>query len=149
MGRIIATNGVFDVLHPGHINLLLECRELAGDRGLVIVFIDDDTKVRNDKGDQRPIFTTHERLKALRFFRTRDRRLVDQVHVFYSDEDLEAQIKMTAPDILVKGSDWDGKKVVGAEYAKEVLYFPRMDYSSTSIIERIKKGPEWRSLSLK
>lgn len=144
---IVMTNGVFDVLHPGHVNLLLECRRLAGERGAVIVLVDDDSKVRENKGDQRPIFTVRERVKALKFFRLGDKSLVNQVLVFYSDEDLEAQIKMFGPDILVKGSDWSGKRVVGAEYAKQVIFYPNMDYSSTSIIDRIKSGPKWKAIN--
>lgn len=150
MGRVVITNGCFDVLHAGHVNLLLECRHLAGERGIVIVLIDDDTKVKKDKGNDRPIFKIHERMNQVRSLRYGNKLIVDEVRVFFSDEDLSHLIKIYKPDILVKGSDWKGKVIIGGEHAKEVVFFDYIDgYSSTSIIERIKKGPEWRALNRK
>lgn len=148
MGKLAITNGVFDVLHPGHFNLLMYCRHLVGESGQVMVLIDHESKVHKDKGEDRPIFNIRERIKALESLEAYPgRHIVDQCLVFYSDEQLDQTIKMIKPDFLVKGSDWKDKKVIGGEYAKAVMFFDRIEYSSTSIIDRIKKGPEWRTLS--
>jgi D-beta-D-heptose 7-phosphate kinase/D-beta-D-heptose 1-phosphate adenosyltransferase len=134
------TNGVFDVFHIGHLQLLKHCRDLAGEDGEVIVLIDDDAKVRQDKGECRPIFHTHERMKMLNEIPgCNGRPLVDVCMYFYSDEQLENMIKNLNADILVKGSDWRDKPIMGANYVKKVEFFDRIDgYSTSEIIDRIK-----------
>lgn len=129
-------NGCFDVLQPGHFNLLMLAREIATPSGKVIVGIDEDEKVMADKGLQRPIFNVHERAKALLDLRTPERAIVDEVEFFYTNKQLENIIRRIKPDYLIKGSDWVGKRVVGSEYAK-VLYFDRIEYSTTEIIRRV------------
>jgi D-beta-D-heptose 7-phosphate kinase/D-beta-D-heptose 1-phosphate adenosyltransferase len=126
--KISFVNGCFDVLHPGHIELLKHARSL-GD--YLIVAIDSDRKVEEMKGLDRPIFSEHDRslmLKAIRY--------VDVVHVFDTKKDLEQLIESIQPDILMVGSDWKGKEVVGFQYAKSVRFFDRIgEYSTTKTIQ--------------
>jgi cytidyltransferase-like protein len=136
----VITNGVYDLLHPGHFNLLTFCRQIADvnskGRGKVIVAIDEDIKVMADKGLQRPIFDEHHRAKALLDLKISDRQLVDAVHFFSTNLMLLHIIKRERPDYIVKGSDWEGRTVVGSEVAR-VVFFPRLDYSTTEIIRRV------------
>lgn len=126
--KISFVNGCFDVLHPGHIELLKYARSF-GD--YLIVAIDSDRKVAEMKGLERPIFSQHDRalmLKAIRY--------VDVVHVFDTKEDLEQLLESIQPDIMVVGSDWKGKEVVGSQYAKSVRFFDRIGgYSTTKTIQ--------------
>ena len=126
--KISFVNGCFDVLHPGHIELLKYARSF-GD--YLIVAIDSDRKVAEMKGPERPIFSQYDRtvmLKAIRY--------VDVVHVFDTKEDLEQLLESIQPDIMVVGSDWKGKEVVGSQYAKSVRFFDRIGgYSTTKTIQ--------------
>ena len=122
------TNGCFDILHRGHFEMLKYARSL-GD--FLIVGIDSDKKVQADKGPSRPANRAEDRRFALEAI-----RYVDEVVVFDSSEGLASAIKSASPDIMVIGSDWKGKKVVGEEHTKEVRFFDRVgEYSTTSIIE--------------
>lgn len=132
----ILINGVFDVLTPGHINLLLYARQLA-EYDHVIVALDDDVKVMTDKGLQRPIFTIHERAKALMDLKIGGQQLVNRLEFFETNRVLENIIRRIKPDVLLKGSDWKGRKIIGEEYAGKVVFFERMDYSSTEVIRRV------------
>tara|TARA_B100001063_G_scaffold195369_1_gene187046 strand:+ start:3713 stop:4111 length:399 start_codon:yes stop_codon:yes gene_type:complete len=126
--KISFVNGCFDVLHPGHIEMLKYARS-SGD--YLIVAIDSDRKVEEMKGPERPIFPQHDRalmLKAIRY--------VDVVHIFDTKEDLEQLLESIQPDIMVIGSDWKGKEVVGSQYAKSVRFFDRIGgYSTTKTIQ--------------
>ena len=128
--RIVFVNGCFDVLHPGHFELLKYARSL-GD--YLIVAIDSDRKVAEMKGPERPIFSQYDRslmLKAIRY--------VDVVHVFDTRKELEDLLESLSPDIMVVGSDWKGKEVVGSQYAKSVRFFDRLgDYSTTQTVKGI------------
>ena len=96
------------------------------------VGIDADSKVRQDKGESRPFNSQDDRACLLRAI-----RFVDEVIIFESKDDLENNIRKVSPDFLVVGSDWEGKDVVGAQYAGEVRYFTRIgDYSTTKILEK-------------
>lgn len=131
-------NGCFDLLTVGHFNLLTFARHVADNpgRGELIVAIDEDYKIQANKGLRRPIFGVHERAKALLDLKIGDRQLVDKIWFFHTDHELLNLIKRERPDYIVKGSDWDGKIVVGEEVSK-VLFFPRMDYSTSEIIRRV------------
>tara|TARA_Y100000389_G_scaffold48807_1_gene44312 strand:- start:3710 stop:4108 length:399 start_codon:yes stop_codon:yes gene_type:complete len=128
--KISFVNGCFDVLHPGHIDLLKYAKSL-GD--YLIVAIDSDRKVAEMKGPERPIFSQHDRstmLSAIRY--------VDVIHVFDTKKELEDLLESISPDIMVVGSDWKGKEVVGSQYAKAVRFFNRLgDYSTTQTIQGI------------
>jgi D-beta-D-heptose 7-phosphate kinase/D-beta-D-heptose 1-phosphate adenosyltransferase len=123
----IWVNGTFDVLHIGHIRLL----EYAASLGQVRVGIDTDERVKRLKGDKRPFNNLGERVEFLSSL-----KYVKDIVTFGSDEELEKQILNYLPDIMVKGSDWKGKEVVGKQYAKEVRFFDRVgEYSTTKTIQ--------------
>ena len=120
-------NGCFDVLHRGHYELLNYAKSLGTD---LIVGIDSDEKVAKDKGADRPYNNLEDRVYALESLTA-----VDEVLVFDSKGHLEWLVQITKPDILVVGSDWKGKEIVGGQYAKEIVYFDRIaGYSTTNIL---------------
>ena len=126
----IFVNGTFDVLHLGHIELLNYAKSL-GD--VLYVGIDSDERVREKKGPSRPVNSLEERI-----FMLQNLKAVDYVLDFSSDKALEGLIKIIKPDIMVVGSDYKNKRVIGSEYAKQLLFFDRIDeYSSTKIIQGI------------
>jgi rfaE bifunctional protein nucleotidyltransferase chain/domain len=126
--KTVWTNGCFDVLHRGHIEMLKYAKSL-GDK--LIVGLDTDDKVRLAKGPNRPFNTLEDRE-----FLVGSIRYVDETISFSSKSDLESLIKSVKPDILVVGSDWEGKYVVGSQYAKELKFFNRIgEYSTTKILQ--------------
>ena len=127
----IFTNGCFDVLHRGHLELF----EYAKSLGYLHVGVDSDAKVKLDKGKDRPYNKLEDRIKMLQSLRS-----IDEVRSFNDTQGLEDLIKEISPDILVIGSDWRGKKVVGTQYATKLQFFERIDgYSTTSILKYIKQ----------
>ena len=125
--KVIWTNGCFDILHRGHIEMLKFAKSL-GD--ILVVGLDTDEKVKASKGNDRPFNTLRDR-----DFLVSSIRYVDQTTSFNSRKELENLIKQVKPDILVVGSDWEGKEVVGSQYAKEVIFFPRVgEYSTTKVL---------------
>ena len=130
--NIVWTNGTFDVLHAGHIELFRHARKLAGPSGRVIVGTDSDERVRELKGPTRPINNLIYRVDFLRAI-----KYIDGVVTFSSTDELEARIKQFSPDILLVGDDYVDKPVVGSQFAKKVVYFPRYGgLSSSNIIGR-------------
>ena len=126
--KTIFTNGCFDVLHRGHIELFKYAKSL-GSR--LIVGVDSDNKVKQDKGPNRP----HNNLED-RIFMLKSIRYIDEVYSFKDTKGLENLVVMVRPDVMVIGSDWRGKKVVGQKYVKELQFFDRMDgYSTTNILQ--------------
>ena len=126
MNRIVV-NGPFDVIHPGHLALLNYAKSL-GD--FLVVAIDADERVKQLKGLQRPINNQTERKLLLE-----NLRAVDEVVIFNSSDELIDIVKQCA--IMVKGSDYRGKSVIG-EANCQVIYFDRIDeYSSTKKIQNI------------
>jgi len=120
------TNGCFDVLHRGHIEMLKYARSLGDE---LVVGIDTDDKVKKDKGDQRPFNSLENRIMVLEAI-----RYVDRVVTFSSSSDLTSSIKEYEPDYMVVGSDWKNKPVVGEEYCKELKFFDRIEGMSTTKI---------------
>jgi len=126
----VFVNGTFDILHPGHIQLLNYAKSL-GDS--LTIGIDSDRRVAEKKGPSRPVNNVHDRA-----FMLHNLKAVDHVVVFDSDEELERCIKVVKPDIMIVGSDWKNKPVIGSQYAKQLIFFERIDeYSTTKIIESI------------
>lgn len=124
----VFVNGTFDIIHFGHLQLLNYARSL-GD--FLTVGIDSDDRVRLKKGPSRPINNVCERQVLLENLKS-----VDKVFVFDTDEELIQLIKDC--DIMVKGSDYKGKSVIGETYCKNVIYFDRInEYSSTQKIQDI------------
>jgi len=128
--KTVIVNGTFDILHPGHIRMLNTARSL-GD--YLIVCIDTDRRVKELKGDQRPINDQNFRRVMLQ-----NLKAVDIVEFFDSREQLIDLIKLYKPDIMVKGSDWKGKSITAQEHVKEIFWYDRFDeYSTTKIIQDI------------
>jgi D-beta-D-heptose 7-phosphate kinase/D-beta-D-heptose 1-phosphate adenosyltransferase len=132
--RIVFTNGVFDLLHPGHLRYLRAARA-EGD--VLIVGVNSDRSVRANKGPGRPVTPEAERAEILAALEP-----VDAVVVF--DEETPAEIvKALQPDVLVKGADWPADQIVGrdtveARGGRVVLVPVEEGYSTTNILERIK-----------
>lgn len=126
----VFVNGTFDLLHRGHLELLNFAKSL-GDR--LYVGIDTDRRVSEKKGPSRPIYNQEER----KFF-LENLKAVDKVSLFDSDLELEVLINFIQPDIMVVGSDWEGKSVIGSMYAAKLVFFSRIsDYATTKTIQRI------------
>ena len=127
--KTVWINGTFDVLHMGHIKLFREARKLAGPGGKVIVGTDSDERISTLKGPTRPINNLFDRVDFLRSI-----KYIDEVVAFSSEDALIANIKRYSPDIILIGDDYIGKRVVGGEYAKQIMYFPRYGGLSSSKI---------------
>ena len=127
--KIVWLNGTFDVLHMGHIKLFRHARKLAGPAGRVVVGTDSDDRIRELKGPTRPINNIFDRVDFLNAI-----KYIDCVVTFSSADELEARIKQFSPDILLIGNDYVDKPIVGAQYAKEIVYFPRYGGLSSTII---------------
>ena len=126
----IFVNGTFDVIHRGHLELLNYAKSFGG---YVIVGIDTDDRVKEKKGESRPVNTAKDRA-----FMLINLKSVDEVRVFSTDTELENLVKSVKPDIMIVGSDWKDKSVIGSYYATELKFFDRIDeYSSTKIIQSI------------
>lgn len=107
--------------------------------------IDSDQRIKSLKGESRPIFNEAERGKALYDLKIFDRNLIDRVEFFYSDGDLINIIQKIKPDVMLKGSDWKDKKIVGQEFVKIEFYDRLTDYSTTEIINRVIKNEHPRN----
>jgi len=125
---IIFVNGCFDILHRGHIELFKYAKSL-GD--YLIVSIDTDRRVQELKGLNRPFNNQDDRKFILESV-----RYIDAVYFFDSENELETLISSINPDVMVVGSDWKEKKVIGSQYAKSLKFFKRVgDYSTTKILQ--------------
>ena len=131
--KVVFTNGCYDILHPGHIELLSKARGL-GD--VLVVAINTDDSVRRLKGPGRPIFDEAERAELLGAL-----EMVDFVCTFSEDTPLEAILKIR-PDVLVKGADWGIDEIVGRveveSWGGRVVAVPLVGgKSTTGIVERV------------
>ena len=127
--NIVWTNGVFDILHTGHLKLLRHAHTL-GKR--LVVGINSDSSVKRLKGDLRPINDQNTRKEALL-----ELGFVDDVVIFEEDTPYEA-IKEIQPDVIVKGGDYTVEQVVGNDIAKVEIFPTVKGYSTTKTIERMK-----------
>jgi D-beta-D-heptose 7-phosphate kinase/D-beta-D-heptose 1-phosphate adenosyltransferase len=124
----VFVNGTFDILHVGHVALLDYAKSL-GDQ--LVVGIDSDDRVRLLKGSDRPINSQLERGTLLAALKS-----VDEVFVFDTDDELRSLIQ--ACDVMVKGSDYRDKPIVGQEICKQIVFFERLNgYSTTNKIQDI------------
>ena len=134
-GRVVFTNGVFDLLHSGHVDVLFGARR-CGDA--LIVGLNSDASVRRIKGPERPVRNEAERAYVLAAFET-----VDCVVVFDQDTPLEL-VNALHPDVLVKGGDYTEATIVGASdvrsWGGEVRVVPLTPGQSTTNILRILRG---------
>lgn len=124
------SNGCFDGgLHYGHLQLLKYAKSL-GDK--LICGIDSDSRVRQTKGEGRPLRSHVERSGDL--YNT---GLISAVFIFDSDQQLIDTIQLVKPDIMVIGIEYKDKKIIGLEYVKEIIFFERIEgYSTTEIINK-------------
>jgi rfaE bifunctional protein nucleotidyltransferase chain/domain len=130
MARVFV-NGTFDIIHPGHLELLYYAKSL-GD--FLLVAIDTDERVKKLKGMSRPINDLKSRKMIMNSLKP-----VDHVVSFSSNEELENIIRSYEPDVMIVGSDYIGKNVIGSRYAKSLVFFDRIEkYSSTKVIEKIQ-----------
>jgi D-glycero-beta-D-manno-heptose 1-phosphate adenylyltransferase len=133
--KIVFTNGCFDILHRGHIHLLVSCCTY-GDR--VIVGLNADASVRKLKGDSRPVNDEQSRASVLSAV-----EFVDAITVFGEDTP-EKLIKLIKPDVLVKGGDWKKEDIVGGRFVEsyggtvETIPFLK-GYSTTGIIAKSQR----------
>ena len=133
-GRVVFTNGVFDLLHPGHVDVLRAAR-LRGDA--LVVGVNSDASVKRLKGPERPVRSEAERAYVLGAL-----ECVDAVVLFEEDTPLEL-VRLLEPDVIVKGGDYSPETVVGAREVRarggEVVIVPLTPgQSTTSIIEKLR-----------
>lgn len=127
----VVVNGSFDVFHLGHLRLLEYAKSWPN--AYVLVLTDTDRRIRELKGPTRPVNTAYERASLLAAL-----KCVDRVEIFDTDEDLINYIKDFQPDIMIKGSDWQGGRIIGGEHAKRIIFYDRLGtYSSTNKIKDI------------
>ncbi len=125
--KIVFTNGCFDILHRGHIELLKFCKNI----GYVIVGLNSDDSIKKLKGENRPINSEEDRkflLESLKY--------VDEVIIFEHETPLEL-IEKIKPDFIVKGSDYSKESIVGKELAEVVIFEKLNDCSTTKAIQNI------------
>jgi len=135
-GRVVFTNGVFDLLHPGHIKVLAQARA-ACDR--LVVGLNSDASVKRLKGEDRPIQSERARAEVLSGLEA-----VDLIVIFGQDTPLEL-IKQVKPTVLVKGGDYKPDQVVGRELVEQlggkvVLVDLVQGFSTTRIVEKSRKS---------
>ncbi|MDE7065326.1 MAG: D-glycero-beta-D-manno-heptose 1-phosphate adenylyltransferase [Desulfovibrionaceae bacterium] len=135
--RIVFTNGCYDILHPGHVDLLARARRL-GD--ILVLGLNSDASVRRlGKGADRPVNPL-----AVRAFMAAHLADVDVVTEFDEDTPLEL-IRLVQPDVLVKGGDWPVERIVGREIVQarggRVVSLPLLEgFSTTALLERIRRA---------
>jgi rfaE bifunctional protein nucleotidyltransferase chain/domain len=134
--RIVFTNGVFDILHAGHVTYL-EAAAALGHR--LIVGVNSDASVKRlGKGGERPLNPEADRARVIAAL-----RCVDAVVIFDQDTPMEL-IQAIGPDVLAKGGDWSVDKIVGGEYVKQyggqVVSIPLVEgLSTTALVEKIRQ----------
>ena len=135
---VVFTNGCFDILHAGHVELLSKCRQ---EGSLLVVGVNTDASVRAlNKGADRPLNNEQDRARVLSAL-----ECVDYV-VLFDEPTPEQLIRRVRPDVLVKGRDWSDRGVVGREFVEShggrVVLLPLVEgHGTTNLIERIRKGP--------
>lgn len=120
----VFVNGSFDILHAGHLDLLNYAKSQGN---YLLVAIDSDRRIAEKKGYDRP-FNDETNRSAL----MSNLKSVDEVKIFDSDQELIDIIKDYSPDIMIVGSDWRLKTIIGGEYAKEIVFYERVNSESTT-----------------
>jgi len=133
--KIVFTNGCFDILHAGHVDIFQQARNLGG---ALVVAVNSDISIKKIKGEKRPVVPQGQRMQVLAALEA-----IDYV-VIFDEENPFKIIKEIQPDILVKGGDWPVETIVGRELVEKkggkVLSIPLMEgISTTNIIEEVKK----------
>lgn len=125
----IFVNGTFDILHRGHLEMLEYAASLGNH---LLVAIDTDRRVRELKGPTRPINNQEDR----RFMLSRLKG-INEVRLFDSDDELEHIIQVYQPDVMVKGSDYRDKPIIGEEHCREISFYEHTSHSTTNTIKSI------------
>lgn len=124
----VFVNGTFDILHPGHIALLNYAKSLGN---YLTVGIDSDARIKELKGSDRPVNSQEERKILLE-----NLKAVDEVKIFNSDQELIDLVSRC--DIMVKGSDYINRKIIGVDVCPQLVFFDRIHgYSTTEKIQSI------------
>jgi len=124
---IVWTNGCFDILHRGHIELFKYAKSLGTE---LYVGIDSDDKIKKDKGDNRPFNKLEDRVELLKSI-----KYIDKVYVFNDEDALDSIVKHVKPHVLIVGDDWKNKTVIGEAHAQHVRFFEKIEgYSTTEIL---------------
>jgi len=119
-------NGTFDVFHPGHLALL----KYAAKKGELHVGLDSDRRVKEKKGPNRPVFNLEQRKELIESL-----KFVHAVYVFDTDWELKEMIKRSEANIIVIGSDYEKKEIIGKELFRGIIFFDRIKgISSTEIL---------------
>lgn len=126
--KTVFTNGCFDIFHRGHVEILKYCKSL----GYVVVGLNSDDSIKRLKGPTRPHFSQDDRK-----FMLESCKYVDEVVIFKDDTPYRL-IKRVAPDIIVKGGDYEPANVVGYDLADVRIFNYIPGYSTTSILEQAK-----------
>ena len=127
--KTVFTNGCFDIIHRGHLELLKYCRDIGS---YVIVGLNSDDSVKRLKGSERPYFNEQDRKFLLESL-----SCVDEVHIF--DEDTPYSIiSKLKPDVIVKGGDYDPSEVVGNDISDVIIFNFINGYSTTKILDKMK-----------
>lgn len=127
--KTVFINGCFDILHRGHIEFFKYAKSI-GDK--LIVAIDSDDRVSKMKGKSRPVNCFDDRVFVLNSI-----KYIDEVYGFNSNIDLEVLLFRIKPEVMIVGSDWKDKEIVGSKYAKELQFFNRIEqYSTTKVLQR-------------
>ena len=117
--KIGFTNGCFDILHIGHVELFKFAKSACD---YLIVALDTDERVIANKGSNRPFNALSDRMAMVRAI-----RYVDEVRSFSSSQELDTLVSIVRPEIMVVGYDYEDTEVIGARHAKELLFFRRID----------------------
>ena len=133
-GEVVFTNGVFDLLHPGHVDVLDRARR---EGAALVVGVNSDASVKRLKGPTRPIRTSVERMAVLAGLEA-----VDAVVLFEQDTPIEL-VRAIEPDVIVKGGDYSPETIVGADLVTarggRVVVIPLVDgHSTTSTLEKLR-----------
>jgi len=133
--RVVFTNGVFDILHPGHVRYLARARA-CGDA--LVVAVNSDRSVRANKGPTRPVHPEAERAEVVAALAVVD------LAVVFDDDTPHAVIGAIQPDVLVKGADWPADQIVGRDIVEArggvVIRMPVEEgHSTTAVLERLKR----------
>ena len=132
--KIVFTNGVFDIIHRGHIELLEFCKK-QGD--YLVVALDSDLRVKMNKGKERPINSQNDRKFVLESI-----KYVNEVILFNDIEELKGLHQLIKPNVVVKGSDWNIdylRKTDGILDTSEVILYETISgYSTTNLVGKLK-----------
>jgi rfaE bifunctional protein nucleotidyltransferase chain/domain len=132
----IWVNGCFDILHTGHLKLFEYAKNLKNRSNHLIVGIDSDRRVKELKGNDRPVNNENDRKYMLESLKP-----IDEVVIYDTEDEMCGFISSYKIDYMVIGDDYKNKRVVGRENSKhDVIFYPKDQTSSTSIIEKIKKS---------